>query len=101
MTRTRITAKTAAFVVWEEQRTFDIVMTAECVSTSACMTTTIARVANTSQTVPCVKSFSLALGVHPTKCLVAMQFIGSASDSLQHTTPDVQCVKRQQKQGNG
>mmetsp|Transcript_12617 Transcript_12617/g.30132 ORF Transcript_12617/g.30132 Transcript_12617/m.30132 type:complete len:101 (+) Transcript_12617:873-1175(+) len=99
--KSHITAAIVGFVVLVGQKTFNIVMTAGCASTKACTQTTTAKVANTSPTVLSVRSISSAQEVLLMKCLVAMQFTGSAFDNLQHMTPDAQSARRRPKLGNG
>lgn len=89
------------FVVLEEPKTFDIVTSAECVSTYRFMTRIIARLVNTEAIALFVRNTSSAVAALHTKCPVDMRFTGIASGSLQLMIVVAQYAKRQPKLANG
>ena len=88
------------FAVWEVPRTFNTATPVACALTSRFTTSTIARAASTRPIVQFVKSFSLAVVRHHTKCPVDTRFIGIVSVNWRHMIRAVPFAKRRRKREN-
>lgn len=93
-TKNHITVVIVGFAVLVGLKTFNTVMTVECVSTKAFTPIIIAKVASTNRTARFARNSSLVPEVLRTKCLVDTPFTGNAFGSWRLMTPAARYVKR-------